>query len=97
MKLNIPSMPDELEIISERSALIVVDMQNAFCKKEGLFGSIGLLAQLKVAAVIRNDIKVIAAARAKGLKIIYLRMGYGRCRRTGFAQLLERGFAGSHA
>jgi ureidoacrylate peracid hydrolase len=76
MKLNIPSMPDELEIISERSALIVVDMQNAFCKKEGLFGSIGLLAQLKVAAVIRNDIKVIAAARAKGLKIIYLRMGY---------------------
>jgi len=76
MKLNMPSLPKSLGIESERSALIVVDMQNAFCKKEGLFGSIGMLAEDKVTQVVRTDVKVIAAARAKGLKIVYLRMGY---------------------
>jgi ureidoacrylate peracid hydrolase len=76
MKLNMPSLPGSLEIDSERSALIVVDMQNAFCKKEGLFASIGMLAQDKVTRVVRTDIQVLAAARAKGLKIVYLRMGY---------------------
>jgi ureidoacrylate peracid hydrolase len=76
MNLNLPGLPKELDIASDRSALIVVDMQNAFCRNEGLFGSLGMLAEDKLAAVIRNDIMVIAAARAKGLKIIYLQMGY---------------------
>jgi ureidoacrylate peracid hydrolase len=76
VKLKLSVVPQELVIESGKSALIVVDMQNAFCKKEGIFGSAAMLDETRTAAVIAQDIAVIAAARAKGLKIIFLRMGY---------------------
>ena len=76
MRLNIQSMPQAIEVESEHSALVVVDMQNGFCKKEGLFGALGILDKEKMEAVIQNDIRAIAAARAKEMNVVYLRMGY---------------------
>ena len=61
MRLNIQSVPQAIELESEHSALVVVDMQNGFCKKEGLFGSLGMLDKARMEAVIQNDIKALAA------------------------------------
>jgi ureidoacrylate peracid hydrolase len=51
-------------------------MQNSFCKKGGIFDYIGAFDQAKVKRVIDNDKKVIEACRRKGIKVVYLRMGY---------------------
>lgn len=74
--LEIPSEPDSIEIDVQRSAVIVVDMQHAFCSKEGMFDKIGWLDEEKVQKVINADKRVIEAARNAGMKLIYLRMAY---------------------
>jgi ureidoacrylate peracid hydrolase len=76
MNLIIPAKREPVTIDMAKTALIVVDMQNAFCKKGGMFDSIGMFDQAKVQPVIDTDQKVIGAARSAGLKIIYLQMGY---------------------
>ena len=53
-------------------------MQNTFCKKGGIFDYFGKLDEIKVKHIINNDKKVIEACRHKGIKIVYLRMGYRR-------------------
>jgi ureidoacrylate peracid hydrolase len=76
MRLNIAAVPQELMVEPQNSALIVIDMQNAFCHPDGMFGGV-MLDIDKTRQVIQNDVKVLAAARAKGLKVIYLQMGFG--------------------
>lgn len=76
MILIIPARNSPVTIDTERTALIVVDMQNAFCKPGGMFDSIGMLAQTRVPPVIETCQQVVQAVRQKGLKIIYLQMGY---------------------
>jgi ureidoacrylate peracid hydrolase len=76
MELNIPANPETIKVDIARLSLIIVDMQNAFCKKGGLFDTMGMLDESKVQPVIKTAKKVIEACRSQGLKIIYLRMGY---------------------
>ena len=76
MTLVVPAKPGPVKINTERTAIIVVDMQNTFCKKGGLFDFMGALDEAKVKRVIEADKKVIEASRRKGIKIVYLRMGY---------------------
>jgi ureidoacrylate peracid hydrolase len=76
MNLTIPARSQPVTIDTERTALIVVDMQNAFCRKEGMFASLGMFNETKVQPVIQTNKKVIEAVRRRGFKIIYLRMGY---------------------
>jgi ureidoacrylate peracid hydrolase len=76
MEIVIPARPQAFKVEVERTALMVVDMQNAFCAKGGLFDAMGKLDEARVNPVMRNLQKIIGPARKAGLKVVYLRMGY---------------------
>jgi ureidoacrylate peracid hydrolase len=78
MEVVLTAKPEPIKLDINRTALIVVDMQNTFCKKGGLFDYLGKLDEMKVKHIINNDMKVIEACRYKGIKVVYLRMGYRR-------------------
>jgi ureidoacrylate peracid hydrolase len=77
MEKAIPARPEPVKLDIERTALIVVDMQNSFCKKGGMMDFFGKLDEVMAKRVIAIDKKVIDACRRTGIKIIYLRMTYG--------------------
>jgi ureidoacrylate peracid hydrolase len=76
MKVNLPAKPEPINLDIDRTALIVVDMQNSFCKKSGLFDYLGKLDEIKVKKIIDTDKQIIEACRRKGIRVVYLRMGY---------------------
>jgi len=76
MEVLVPAKPELIKLDIERTALIVVDMQNAFCKKGGMFDTLGRFDEAKAKRVIETDKKVIEAYRRRGIKVIYLRMTY---------------------
>ncbi len=76
MEAIITAKPEPVKLDIERTAVIVVDMQNGFCKKGGVFDFLGILDEAKLKRVIEIDKKVIVASRRKGIRIIYLRMAY---------------------
>jgi ureidoacrylate peracid hydrolase len=76
MKVNLPARPEPIKLDTDKTALIVVDMQNSFCKKGGVFDYLGRLDETKVKKIISTDKKIIEACRRKGIRVVYLRMGY---------------------
>jgi ureidoacrylate peracid hydrolase len=77
LKITLPAKPSAITFDSDKAALIVVDMQNSFCKKGGMMDYFGKLEAARLAQVIDTDRNVIKTCRKKGVKIIYLRMTYG--------------------
>ncbi|MCJ7499663.1 cysteine hydrolase [bacterium] len=71
----IEAEPEPVEIDLLKSAVIVVDMQNAFMGKGGYFDLIGIdtSAAWKIVEPCRE---IIRAARQKVARIIYFQMGY---------------------
>ncbi len=59
----------------ERSAVLVVDMQNAFAKPGGLLDLAGIDIA-GAAAVVRTIRAVLDAARDRGVQVVYLQTGY---------------------
>jgi ureidoacrylate peracid hydrolase len=58
-----------------RTALVVIDMQNAFCRDDGSFARLGFdIAMLK--AAIAPCRRLAAAARAAGVPVIFTRLSY---------------------
>ena len=76
MEVVVTAKPEPVKLEINRTALIVVDMQNTFCKKGGIFDYLGKFDEMKVKNIIDRDKKVIDACRNKGIKVVYLRMGY---------------------
>jgi ureidoacrylate peracid hydrolase len=76
MEVILMAKPEPIKLDINRTALIVVDMQNTFCKRGGIFDYLGKLDELKVKHIINNDKKVINVCRDKGIKVVYLSMGY---------------------
>ncbi len=76
MEVLVQAKPGPIKLDIERTALIVVDMQNAFCKKGGMFDTLGRFDEAKAKRVIETDKKVIEASRRRGIKVIYLRATY---------------------
>jgi ureidoacrylate peracid hydrolase len=76
VEISLPARPEPLSLDPDRTALIVVDMQNGFCKKGGTFDVIGALDEGKMQRVIETDKRVIEAARRRGVRVVYLRMAY---------------------
>lgn len=76
MEVVLKTKPEPIKLDTKRTALFVVDMQNTFCKKGGIFDYLGKLDEVKVKHIIDVDKKVIEACRNKGINVIYLRMGY---------------------
>ena len=73
--VNLPAKPEDITIDPARTAVIVVDMQNAFASKGGMLDLIGLdISGAK--SVIAATKKVIDAARAAKMKVVYLLMSY---------------------
>ncbi|MDX2049365.1 MAG: cysteine hydrolase, partial [Chitinophagaceae bacterium] len=75
MNIHIMAKPDSIAIDSARTAVIVVDMENDFGSKGGMFDRAGIDISM-IQKVIHPTSKVLTAARKAGIKIIYLKMGY---------------------
>ena len=73
--VTLNAKPEPLAIDPAQTAVIVVDMENDFVAKGGMFDRAG--ADISGAQkAIAPTAKVVAAARQARLKIIYLKMGY---------------------
>src|SRR5713226_7195916 len=73
--VTLGAKPEPIAIDPVRSAVIVVDMENDFAAKGGMFDRAG--ADISGAQeAIAPTAKVLVAARQADLKIIYLKMGY---------------------
>lgn len=83
----IPSRPEPLALVPTQSALIVVDMQNAYASLGGYVDSAGFDisgAQGTIAGIVR----AIEAARAAGMLVVFLQNGWD-------AKYVEAGGPGS--
>ncbi len=67
--------PEPLEVDLGASAVIVVDMQNAFASKGGLLDLAGIDIS-GAGAVVRSIAGILPAARARGVQVVYLQTGY---------------------
>ena len=72
---RINAKPEPLDLDLARSAIVVVDMQNAFASKGGMLDLAGIDIS-DAQRVIASIATVLKAARANGVLIVYLQMGY---------------------
>lgn len=73
--VSVQAKPEPVKIDLARTAVIVVDMQNAFASKGGMFDLVGQdISGAK--SVIATNKQIIAAARKAGIKVVYLLMSY---------------------
>jgi ureidoacrylate peracid hydrolase len=73
LKLN--ARPEPVEIDLAKSAVVVVDMQNAFASKNGMLDIAGVDIS-GAPAVIQSVAGVLEAARRAGVPVVYLQMGF---------------------
>jgi ureidoacrylate peracid hydrolase len=73
--VTLDAKPEPIAIDPARTAVIVVDMENDFAAKGGLFDRAGVDISGAQKAIAPTA-KVLAAARQAGIKIIYLKMAY---------------------
>jgi ureidoacrylate peracid hydrolase len=73
--INLDAKPEAITLDPVMTAVIVVDMQNDFGSKGGMFDRAGIdISGFQEA--VGPTAKVLAAARKLGIKIIYLKTGY---------------------
>lgn len=73
--IRIDAKPEPIAIDTAKTAVIVVDMQNDFGSKGGMFDRAGIDIS-GIQQVVGPTAKVLASARPAGVKIIYLKMGF---------------------
>jgi len=73
--VTIIAKPEPIEVDLRRTAVIVVDMQNAFVSKGGMFDLLGNDIS-EAERVIESTRKITEAARKAACKVIYLKMSY---------------------
>ncbi len=73
--MQLQAKPEPVEVDLSKSAVVVVDMQNAFASKDGMLDIAGadLMGAPRVVSVIG---RVLSAARRYGMPVVYLQMGY---------------------
>jgi len=71
----IEAKPEPITVNCSETAVIVVDMQNDFCSKGGLFDRAGINISA-VQKAVGPTRKALSAAREAGIKIVYLKMGF---------------------
>ena len=67
--------PGAISIDPTKTAVIVVDMQNDFGSKGGMFDRAGIDIS-GIQGAVAPTARVLASARRAGVKIVYLKMGY---------------------
>ena len=80
--VSLVAEPQPLEINIERTAVIVVDMQNAFVKEGGMFHRWGIDISANQ-TVIQPIQQICSLAREKGCKVIYIAHRYSPDLREG--------------
>ena len=73
--VTLDAKPEPIKIDTARTAVIVVDMQNDFGSKGGMFDRAGIDIS-GIQKAVAPTAKVLTSARRAGVKIIYLKMGY---------------------
>ena len=73
--IKLDAKPEAITFDTAKTAVIVVDMQNDFGSKGGMFDRAGIDIS-GIQKAVGPTAKVLAAARKAGVKIIYLKMGY---------------------
>jgi ureidoacrylate peracid hydrolase len=73
--IEIAARPEPIRVAPEETALIVVDMQNAYCSKGGYLDLCGFDVS-GAAPVIEETRQVVAACRAAGIPVIFLQNGF---------------------
>jgi ureidoacrylate peracid hydrolase len=73
--LTLNAKPEPVEIDLARSAVVVVDMQNAFASKKGMLDIAGVDIS-GAPAVIRSTARLLETARRAGVPVVYLQMGF---------------------
>src|SRR6266480_903496 len=73
--VRLEAKPDPIAIDTAKTAVIVVDMQNDFGTKCGMFDRAGVDVSI-IEKAVGPTATALAAARNAGIKIIYLKMGY---------------------
>ena len=64
-----------MEIVPERTAVVVVDMQNDFASPSGMFDRAGIDIR-GIQALVAPIADVLEGARAAGMSVVYLKMGF---------------------
>ena len=72
---KLPAKPEPVEIDFARSAVVVVDMQNAFASPGGMLDLAGVDIS-GAAGVVRTIRTVVEASRRAGIPVVYLQMAY---------------------
>src|SRR5688572_10861418 len=73
--IHLTARPDSISFNAANAAVIVVDMQNDFGTKGGMFDRAGIDISI-IQAVVDPISKVLNSARKKGIQVIYLKMGF---------------------
>src|SRR5437867_5707171 len=66
---------DPIAIDPAKTAIIVVDMQNDFGTKGGMFDRAGIDISM-IQRAVAPTARVLAAGRKAGIKVVYLKMAY---------------------
>lgn len=73
--IRLEARPEPVEVDLKRSAVVVVDMQNAFACKGGTLDLAG--ADISEASTVVHSIKrILDAARGANVAVVYVQMGY---------------------
>jgi len=73
--VRLDAKPHPIAIETARTAVVVVDMQNDFGSKGGLFDRAGFDISM-IQKAVRPTARVLASARDAGIRVIYLKMGF---------------------
>jgi ureidoacrylate peracid hydrolase len=73
--VTVRAVPEHVTLEPQHTAVIVVDMQNDFGSKGGMFDRAGIPLD-GIRATVEPTTRVLAAARRSGMKVIYLKMQF---------------------
>lgn len=74
-KLTLDAKPSRVTVDAAKTAIVVVDMQNDFGSKGGMFDRAGIDISM-IQRAVAPTARVLAAGRKAGIKVIYLKMAY---------------------
>jgi ureidoacrylate peracid hydrolase len=73
--VSLAAKPEPIRLDPAKAAVIVIDMQNDFATKGGMLDRAGTDISI-IQKAVAPTARVLAAARQKGVKVIYLKMGF---------------------
>ena len=73
--VSLPTRPEPLNVTIERTALIVVDMQNAYCSAGGYLDRVGF-DMSGTGPAIAETRRILDVCRATGILIVFLQNGF---------------------